>query len=47
MGELTAMTLESATRVLKEFKDDGIIEMEGQKIIIINRKALKKISLHG
>jgi CRP/FNR family transcriptional regulator len=47
LGELTAMTLESATRVLKDFKDDGIIEMEGQKITIINRKALDKISLHG
>jgi len=44
---LTAMTLESATRVLKDFKDDGIIEMEGQKIEIISRNALEKISLHG
>lgn len=47
LGELTAMTLESAIRVLKEFKNDGIIEIVDRKIKIINSKALAKIAFHG
>ena len=47
LGELTAMTLESVIRVLKVFKDDGIIELADDKIKILNKKALEKIALHG
>ncbi|MCK5372643.1 MAG: Crp/Fnr family transcriptional regulator [Cyclobacteriaceae bacterium] len=47
LGELTAMTLESAIRVLKEFKDEGIIEIENQKIKVLKKNALEKIALHG
>lgn len=47
LGELTAMTLESVIRVLKVFKEDGVIEMANEKIIVLNKKALEKIALHG
>ena len=46
-AELTAMTKESAIRVLKEFKDDGIIEVNNHTINILDKKALEKIALHG
>ena len=46
-SELTAMTRESAIRVLKEFKDEGIIKIENQSIEILNKKALKKIAFYG
>lgn len=47
LGELTAMTLESAIRVLKVFKDEGLIEIKDQKIHILNKKGLEKTALHG
>ncbi len=47
LAELTAMTKESAIRVLKEFKEDGIIEMVDQKINILDQKALEQIARHG
>lgn len=47
LAELTAMTKESAIRVLKEFKDDGLIEIEGQKINILDQKALEQVARHG
>jgi len=47
LAELTAMTKESANRVLKEFKDDGLLEIVNQNINILNKKALKRIGLHG
>ncbi len=47
LAELTAMTKESAIRVLKEFKEDGIIEIENHNISILNHKALKQVALHG
>ncbi|MDH5474807.1 MAG: Crp/Fnr family transcriptional regulator [Cyclobacteriaceae bacterium] len=46
-AELTAMTRESAIRVLKEFKDDQLIEVVDQTIHVIDEKALEKITLHG
>ncbi|MDH5366477.1 MAG: Crp/Fnr family transcriptional regulator [Cyclobacteriaceae bacterium] len=46
-AELTAMTRESAIRVLKEFKDDQLIEIVDQTIHVIDKKALEKITLHG
>lgn len=47
LAEITAMTKESAIRVLKEFKDDGIIEIVDQKISILNQKALEQVAAHG
>jgi len=47
LAELTAMTKESAIRVLKEFKEDGLIEIVDQKINILNQKALEQVARHG
>jgi len=47
LAELTAMTKESAIRVLKEFKDDGFIEIVDHTITILDKKALQKIALYG
>lgn len=47
IADLTAMTKESAIRVLKQFKDDGIIEVDNHSIQILNKKALEQIALHG
>ena len=47
LAELTAMTKESAIRVLKEFKDDGLIEIVDQKISILNQKAWQQVAMHG
>ena len=47
LAELTAMTKESAIRVLKEFKEDGIIEIENHNISILDQKALKQVAAHG
>lgn len=47
LAELTAMTKESAIRVLKDFKEDGLIEIIDQKISILDQKALEQVALHG
>lgn len=47
LAELTGMSTESVIRMLKKFKDDGIIEMSGKKIKIVNTDLLKKISEYG
>ncbi len=47
LAELTAMTKESAIRVLKDFKEDGLIEIENQNINILNQKALEQVAMHG
>jgi CRP/FNR family transcriptional regulator len=47
LAELTAMTKESAIRVLKEFKEDGIIEIIDHNISILDQKALQQVALHG
>jgi hypothetical protein len=41
------MTKESAIRVLKDFKEDGLIEIIDQKISILDQKALEQVALHG
>jgi len=41
------MSNESAIRILKDFKDDGIIETDGKGIKIINLERLKKVSRFG
>jgi CRP/FNR family transcriptional regulator len=47
LAELTGMSTESVIRMLKKFKDDGIIEMNGKNLIIVNYDTLRKISEYG
>jgi CRP-like cAMP-binding protein len=44
---MTAMTKESAIRILKELKDDRIIDFENNRFTIINEQALNQISMRG
>ena len=41
------MSTESVIRMLKKFKDDGIIEMHGKTFNISNYDLLRKISEYG
>jgi CRP/FNR family transcriptional regulator len=47
LAELTAMTKESAIRVLKGFKDEGLIEMLDHTINVLDKKALEQITLYS
>jgi CRP/FNR family transcriptional regulator, polysaccharide utilization system transcription regulator len=47
LAELTGMSTESVIRMLKKFKDDGLIIMEGKMINIANYDLLRKISEYG
>ncbi|MCK5729569.1 MAG: Crp/Fnr family transcriptional regulator [Draconibacterium sp.] len=44
LAELTGMSTESVVRVMKDFKDDGLIKTEGKEIELINLEMLMKIS---
>jgi CRP/FNR family transcriptional regulator len=47
IADMTAMSKDSAIRILKEFEKDGIILTRGKKISIPKIEALKEISLKG
>lgn len=47
LAELTGMSTESVIRVLKDFKDDGLIEFEGKEVGLLNVEMLFKISELG
>ncbi len=47
IAELTGMTKESAIRVLKELKDEGIIHENHSGIEVIDEKALHQIAANG
>jgi CRP/FNR family transcriptional regulator, polysaccharide utilization system transcription regulator len=47
IADMTAMSKDSAIRILKEFEKDGIIISKGKKIAIPKMEALKEISLKG
>jgi len=47
LAELTGMSVESLSRVVKEFKNDGIININEKKLEILNYRLLEKISLSG
>ena len=47
LAELTGMSTESVIRMLKKFKDDGIIKLEGKAVNIANYDLLRKISEYG
>ncbi len=47
LGELTNMTRESVVRVLKEFNDEKIINIESESIEILDKARLRKIMISG
>lgn len=47
LAEFTAMSKESAIRVLKGFQDIGYLEIEEKKMKILSEAALRKVALHG
>lgn len=47
IADMSGMTKESAIRVLKKFKDDQIITIEGNTVEILNRPMLEAISRKG
>lgn len=44
LGELSSISEESTVRLLTEFKNEQIIELEGRELKIIDKKLLSKIS---
>ena len=47
LADFTAMSKESAIRVIKEFKTEGYIDMDKQNIIILKEDLLEKIAAMG
>jgi len=47
LAELTGMSTESAIRILKDFKDDKIIDITGKRLEILQMDKLKRISTTG
>ena len=47
LAELTAMTKESAIRVLKGFRDEGLIKMVDHSIDVVDKNALEQITLYS
>ena len=44
MAEMCALSLESLSRILKDFKTEGIIDVNTKNITVLNRKELELIS---
>ncbi|MFO8087064.1 MAG: Crp/Fnr family transcriptional regulator [Bacteroidales bacterium] len=47
LAELTGMSTERVIRMLKKFKDDKLIAIEGKRFIILEEEKLQQISQHG
>lgn len=47
LGDLTGMSTESVIRMMKEFKDDGLIDMCCKKVELLDVSRLEKISQFG
>jgi CRP/FNR family transcriptional regulator len=47
LAELTGMSTESVIRIMKDFKDEGLIEVRGKKMTILDFDKLQKISDFG
>jgi len=47
LGDLTGMSTESVIRIMKEFKDDRLIEVSGKNINILEPERVRKISELG
>jgi len=47
LADLTGMSTESVIRIIKKFKDEELIKIEGKKYRILNLYKLQQISDHG
>lgn len=47
LADISGMSKESAIRILKEFKEEGILNVEGNSFHIVNSKQLRQISEIG
>jgi len=47
LADLTGITRESASRILTDFNNEKILEMDNRKITIVNEKLLRQISEKG
>ncbi len=47
LGEMSNMTKESVTRILKEFESEAILKLEGKSVNILKLETLQEISLRG
>jgi len=47
IADLTAMSKDSAIRILKDFERDGLISLNGNELSILNMDQLRNISLKG
>ncbi len=47
LADLTGLSSESVTRILKEFKDSSIIKLENKDITVLDFQRLKDISTYG
>lgn len=47
LADLSGMSKESAIRILKEFKDEGILSLQGNTMEILNIRQLRQISETG
>ncbi len=47
LADLTGLSIESVMRIMKEFKDDGLIDSQGKVIEILEADSLRKISKFG
>lgn len=47
LADMTAMSKESLIRVMKEFKDENLIDVQGDTITILDEERIKHISTHS
>ena len=47
LADMTAMTKESASRIIQQFKNEGIITLQGNCLEILNQEQLRNISITG
>ena len=47
LAELSGLSTESVIRILKKFKEDRLIIIDGKRISIVNRDNLQEISNYG
>lgn len=47
LGEMSSMATESVVRILKEFRDEGILHLQGKTIEVLDMERLERISELG
>lgn len=47
LGDLTGMSTESVIRMMKEFKDDGLIDIQCKNVVLLDIARLERISNFG